>query len=224
MSFWTSRADRLRGAAAALAPYGFRMEGPLAAGLRAYEPLAELSAPGSYITGVTGDVDGIPVEAFEYEYSVSDPNGVTTTGDQLVVAVQHPAIRGTASFFADQKHWSSAASFVDAFLWVPPFTIVKAFQLFMESRNPDRTVGDADFDRLYVVHAASDEAARLAIPPACRAAVLRAGYRGVVELRPGVLLYAPWSTRLDADHAVGALGLAPYFLGALLPRPAHPMR
>jgi hypothetical protein len=224
VSLFRSRDDRLCEAAAALAPYGFRLDDSLAKGLRAYEPLAELEVPAHYVVGVSGHVEGIPVEAFEYEYATSIQDGSTTYGDQLVVAVQHPAIRGTASFFADPKQWSSAAAFVDAFLWVPPFTLLKAFQLLFESKSPDRTVGDADFDRLYVVHAASDEAARLAIPPALRAAVLRAGFRGTVELRPGVLLYAPSTGRLDSDHAVGAIGLAPYFLGALLPRPAHPMR
>jgi hypothetical protein len=200
------------------------MDASRATALRAYEPFLELCSPYRYVTCVFGDIEGAQVEAFEYEYTSSDQDGQTTLHDQLVVAVQHPTIRGTASFRDDAKQWDGVAAFIDAVMWVPPFTVVKAFQLFMENKNPDRRVGDADFDRLYVVHAASDEAARSAIPAGLREAVLHVGYRGVVELRPGVLLYAPRAAGLDGERAVGALGFASLFLGAMARRPAHPMR
>lgn len=166
MRLWTPPEDRLRQAAASLAPYGFTLDTSRATALRAYEPFLELASPNHYVAGAFGDIEGTPIEAFEYTYGFTDSDGNTSHYDQLVVAVQHLAIRGTASFRDDPTEWSSAAAFLDAFLWLPPFTLLKAIQLYNEAKNPDRGVGDADFDRLYVVHAASATAAPSSSAPA----------------------------------------------------------
>jgi hypothetical protein len=94
----------------------------------------------------------------------------------------------------------------------------------MNARDPDRTVGDADFDRLYRVRAASDSAAAHAITPALREVCVRLRFRGAVELRPGVLIYSPYEHRLDEKTAVPALGVGAAFLAALAPKRDHPMR
>jgi hypothetical protein len=166
----------------------------------------------------------VPVDAYEYEYRSSDSDGNTTWHDALVVAVHHDWIQGDASFYPDPKVWSAAGALIDALMWVPPFTFVKAFQLMSEARNPDRSVGHAGFDRAYVVHAASDEAAHRAVGPALRDAALAIGLRATVELRTGTLLYSPNLYGLDAQTAVSALGIAAALLGALGRRSGHPMR
>jgi hypothetical protein len=222
--FGPSREERLRAAAIALAPYGMVMDARRAGELRQYEPFAELSTPSGYTTAVHGRVDDAPLEAYEYTYATTDSEGRRTYENEIAVVLRHAWIRGTASLRPDQKQWSSAAAALDVLLWIPPFTLVKAIQHLNESKNPDRTIGDVEFDRLYAIHAASDEAARQAIPPSLRSAILAVRFRGVIELRPGVLVYSPYGMGLDERTAIKAIGFAAYFLAALEPKRAHPMR
>ncbi len=218
------RDERLAGAARALAPYGFTFDARRAPELRRYEPFVLLAKPEEYVVAAQGTIEGAPVEAYEYGYSSMDSEGHATYHDALVVAVHHPWVNGGASFAPDQKEWGGVAAALDVLFWIPPFTILKAFQYAMAAKNPDREVGDAEFDRLYVVRAASDDDARRAITPALREVCLRLAFGGAVELRPGVLLYSPYAISLDAEHAVHALGIGAAFLGALAPKSAHPMR
>lgn len=209
-----STRERIAAAARALRPYGFVADEASAAGLRAYEPFAIFSAPEAYVAGARGTIEGERVEAYEYTYSTTDNEGSTSTHTTLVVAVHHRAIRGAAAFAPEPREWSALASFIDAALWVPPFTFLKVFQLLEAERNPDRVVGEADFDRLYRVRAASTSAAREAITPSLIRTVLGIAFRGAVEIRPGVLLYAPPSGRFDAATIVPSLGVGAAFLAA----------
>jgi hypothetical protein len=176
------------------------------------------------VAAAFGQIEGHRVEAFEYLYSGSDNDGNTVQYDQLLVAVEHPWVQGDASFRPEQREWSTVAAALDALLWIPPFTFLKAIQLLNESRNPDRVVGHAEFDRLYVVHAASDEAARRAIPTPLRDLAVRIGFRGTVELRAGLLLFAPQLPRFDASSIVQTLGIAAALVGAFAAPASHPMR
>lgn len=230
--FGPSRDERLGAAARALHPYGFTMDWRYAQGLRQYEPFAELHAPAEYITACFGTIEGARVEAYEYEYTThrtiqtgpAGPNGMVHTMDvterqtALAVVVHHPWIRGGASFVADLAAWGTLGSVVNALLWIPPFTIAKIAMALMDRKNPDREVGDAEFDRRYKVHAASEEAARAAIPPALREVCTHIDFRGAVELRPGLLIYSPFEHRLDEPSAVHAIGIATAFLHAFAPR------
>ncbi len=234
--FGPTRDERLAGAARALHPYGFTMDPRYAQGLRQYEPLRELGAPEEYVTAVFGTIEGARVEAYEYEYTTS--NTVQTGGvgpgsmvhSQMVreshrvlaVVVHHPSIRGGASFAADLAAWGTAGAVASAIMWVPPFTIIKVAMLLAERQNPDRTVGDREFDRRFKVHAPSDEEASLAIPPALRQVCTHIDFRGSVELRPGLLIYSPEDCGLDERTAVHALGIATAFLHAFAPQHAHP--
>lgn len=217
MSSWTRpREARLHAAAAALAPYGFVFRPGDAARLRVYLPLREAAAPETLVTACFGRIDDAAVEAFEYDSSSTDSDGNRTWSTTTLVAARHPAIRGGASLRPEWTQWSSTAAFIDAVMWIPPFTILKLFQYAFAARDPDRLVGDADFDRLYVVHAPSDAEARAALPRALRQALLHIQFRGTLELRPGLLLYTTYGHRLDGQTAVGALGIATVLLGALL--------
>jgi hypothetical protein len=236
--FGPSRDERLAAAARALHPYGFTMDWRYAQGLRQYEPFAEMHAPESYVTACFGTIEGARVEAYEYEYTVHrtiqsggiGSDGMVHTMDvtdhetALAVVVHHPWIRGGASFVADLAAWGTLGTVINAILWVPPFTIAKIVMALAEMKNPDREVGDAEFDRRYKVHAPSEEAARAAIPPTLREVCNHIDFRGSVELRPGVLIYSPYPARLDEQTAVQALGVATAFLGAFAPKGAHPMR
>jgi hypothetical protein len=216
--------ERLHGAAQVLAPYGFTLDRSRADGIRRYEPFSIFGTPSSYTACVHGRIDDVPIEAYEYDCTSSDSDGNTTYYDQLVVVVPHPNVEGSVAFDVDRRHWSGAAAVLDALLWIPPFTILKAIQLLNRAANPDRTVGHEAFDRLYVVRAESDEAAQRGIPPALRDAVVRLGFFGAMELRPGLIMYSLHGGRLDANSAVSVLGLAPMLLAAFTPQPAHPMR
>jgi hypothetical protein len=224
--FGPSREERLSAAERTIAPYGFRFDASRAADLKQYLPLREAAAPASYVTGCFGRIEDAVVEGYEYEYTSSDTDGNTSWHSATLIAVQHRAIAGTASFAPEWKEWSTVAAAFDAITWVPPFILVKIVQWLAESSNPDRTVGDADFDRLYKVHGASDEAARAGLPPALRSAALRIGFRGTLETRPGLLLYAPYGESFDAKTIVSAFGIATVFIGALREESmrAHPMR
>lgn len=214
-NFGRAQEERLAAAAAALAPFGFVFRPDEAARVRRYLPLREASAPEHLVTACFGRIEDATVEAFEYESSSTDSDGNTSWSTSTLVAVHHPAIPGGASIHPDWPQWSTAAAVIDAVFWIPPFTILKLFQLAFAARNPDRIVGDADFDRLYVVHAGSDAEARAALTPALREALLRLRFRGTLELRPGALLYSPHDYRFDAETAVSAIGVATVLLGAL---------
>lgn len=222
--FGPSREERLAGAARALAPYGFRPDPRRASELRKYEPFTLLWQPESYVAGFFGSIEGAPVEAYEYGYTTTSEEGGTIHNSVLVVAIHHPWVNGGAAFQPDPREWDGVSAVIDALLWIPPFTIVKALQLVMEARHPDRNVGHPQFDRLYQVRAESNAAARRAITPDLRAVCLRLAFRGTVELRPGTLLYSPHGYELDERTAVHALGIGAAFLGALSPKVAHPMR
>lgn len=218
--------ERLAGVAHALAPYGFVVDARRAGQLRAYEPFTYFAAPEGYAAGVFGTIEGATVEAYEYDYTSTDSEQQVSHYSALAIAVHHPWVRGGASFGPEHKEWTTTGALLDALLWIPPFTILKVFQYAMENTNPDRTVGDADFDRLYRVRADSDEAAQRAIPPALRSLCVRMAFHGSIELHPGVLLYQPQAvSRLDPATVIPTLGMAAAFLGALAPAPGgHPMR
>lgn len=213
--FGPSTAERHAAAAQAIRPYGFVLDPSAAVGLGRYLPFELLATPQTFATCALGEIEDAPVEAYEYGYSSRDSDGNTTYRTELVIAVHHASIRGRASIRPEWREWSVFAAALDIILWVPPFTLVKAIQLLAESRHPDRSVGDSDFDRLYVVRAASDAAAREAIPQPLRDALMRIGFKGTLEIRPGVLLYSPHRLGLDGEGAVPALGIATVLLAAL---------
>lgn len=216
MSSWTrARDERLAAAAAALAPFGFAFHPGAAEGVRRYLPLREAAAPEVLVTACFGRIEDARVEAYEYDVSDLDSEGNRTWSTVTLVAVHHPAIPGGASVRPDWKQWSTAAAIIDAVFWIPPFTILKLFQFALAAQNPDRVVGDAEFDRLYLVRARSDAEARAALTPALRRALLQLHFRGTLELRPGLLLYTPDDYRFDGASAVSALGVATVLLGAL---------
>lgn len=224
--FGPSREERLASAARAIAPYGFRFDPSRASGLKQYLPLREAATPEHYVTACFGHIEDAAVEGYEYEYSSTDNEGNTSWHRKTLVAVQHPSIRGAGSICPDEKEWSTLAAAFDLITWVPPFVIVKIAMWINEGNNPDRTVGDAEFDRLYKVHAASDEAARESFSPALRRAALKIGFRGTLELRPGLLLYTPYRESFDGETIVGAFGIATVFIAAMREGvvKAHPMR
>lgn len=218
-----SQEERVAAAARLIAPLGFITDRARANELAALVPLAELPAPDRYVTAASGTIEDADVTAFEYECASIDGEGATWD-DHLVLVVAHPRIEGRASLVADSPRWGGAAAVLDLALWVPPFTVLKARQLLLERRNPDRVVGHDEFDRLYVVHAKSDEAARAAITPELRDLLPQLGFRGTLEIRPGLLLYSIDGTRFDAETLPHALGYVAPLLAATAHRADYPYR
>lgn len=215
--FGPSRQERQAAAAAAVAPYGFRLVPPENERLKMQlAPFALHSSPDRCRATAFGKIDDADVYALDYDYSYRDADGNDQTSSQMIVAVYHPRIAGGAAFMPDMKHWSGVAAALDMMLWVPPFTFVKAFQLFLEAKNPDRVVGHAEFDRLYVVRAASDADAARAISPKLRETVVRLAFRGTVELRESLLLYSVQGCSFDGEGLLTALRYAaPLTLAAM---------
>lgn len=222
--FGPSREERLAGAARALAPYGFAQDPARAKQLERYQPFVVLTQPEDHVTAFFGSIEGAPVEAYEYGYSSMDNEGHTNHFSALAVAIHHPWVNGGAAFSPDRKAWGGVAAALGTLRWLPPFTLFKALEHVERSKHPDRVVGHSEFDRLYYVRAESDESARRAIPPRLREVCVRSGFRGRVELRPGVLLYSPAASAFDERTAVDALGIGAAFVGALAPESGHPMR
>jgi hypothetical protein len=221
--FGPTREEKRTAAAWAVEPLGFVMDPSRADQLRPLMPLAELYVPDRFVTAAFGRIEDADVAAFEYEYSSADSEG-TSYSYTLVIAVAHPKIAGAASLSPERREWDTAAAVIDAITWIPPFILVKAFQLINESRNPDRTIGHEEFDKLYVVHAASDEAAREAITPELRDLLPRIGFRGTLEIRPGLLLYTVVGTNFDFETLPQALGYAAPLLAATVHRAEYPYR
>lgn len=222
--FSPPREERYAAAARAIAPYGFVTDAARATQLQPLLPLAELSEPSKCNIAAFGRIEDADVAAFEYTYSSKDSDGKRHWYDRLLIALAHRGIDGRASLRPDEKEWSSAAAFLDAITWVPPFIIVKAFQLINESANPDRTVGNKEFDRLYVVHAASEGDARQSIPPELQDLLPRIGFRGTLELRPGLLLFTVRGTRFNEETLPQALGYVAPLLAATVRRDEYPYR
>lgn len=219
-----SREEQYAAAARVIEPHGFVTDPSRASVLQSYLPFAELSHPDLYLIAAFGRIEDADVGAFEYRYSHKDQEGKVHTSTRLVIVVLHPRIEGRVSLADDSREWDTAQGVLDVISWLPPFIIVKAFQLINESRYPDRVVGHEEFDRRYVVHAASDEATRDAITPELRDLLPRIGFRGTLEIRPGVLLYTVQGTHFDPETLPQALAYAAPLLAATARRAEYPYR
>ncbi len=230
--FWPSREEREERArvrhhhlAYAFSSYGFAYEPHGGEALRGLLPFVVHSTPDRYGLRAHGTLGDARIEVFEYSYDSTDAEGNRSTYTQVLCAVQHPAVEGTASITPDAAQWGGVGAFLDALFWIPPFIFLKLIGAIHAARNPDRTVGDREFDRLYYVRAASDEAARQAIPPALRHWLVRHGFRGSIELRPGLILYSVAGARLSPEGVPVVLSYArPLLDAAMPPLRGHPMR
>lgn len=218
--FGPSREERHAAAAAALAPYGFVVASRRARELGEWAPFALHARPEHHDAAAFGTIEDAEVAAFEYRYTTTDAEGQSQSHTQLVVIAQYPRIEGGAAFSPEPREWSGVARAIDAFLWVPPFTLLKVIQWLGESKHPDRHVGHAEFDRLYRVRADSDAAAQRAISPRLRETVVRLGLEGVVELRPGAVIYSVAGCSFDGEGVVRALGYAAPLLIAAAVEPS----
>lgn len=195
--------DRYRKAALVLERHGFRSEIPPRDALRRYQPFKAFDDPQEALVRAVGRCGDAYVEIYEYEYSSTDSDGNTSTSDTLVACVLHPKLCGSAVIFPDAAEWGGAAAIFLAlwnFLtWFPPFIILKLVHFIHLKQNPDRVVGQSDFDRLYVVRASSNEAAAQAVPPLLRKYLLATRFHGRIELRPGLMIYSVRGARFRAD-------------------------
>lgn len=219
-----TRQERQLAAAAALAPYGFTVDLPSAAQIFEYRPLRVHATPETPVVAAHGRVGESTVSAYEYDYSRRDAEGNVSRSSELVVVAHHPRLLGGAAFVPEHREWNTTAQVLDVLFWIPPFTLLKAFEWLAESRDPDRNVGHAEFDRLYRVRAASDAAAQRAISPRLRETAVRLGFYGYAELRDGVLLYSVNRCAFDGEGVVRALGYAAPLIASAIPEPAHPFR
>jgi hypothetical protein len=189
--FGPSRAERLEAAAHVLRGAGFAVEPARANALCTYAPFVLLPTPTAYVTSARGEIEGRLVELFEYESTSTESDGSSSQNTELVVVAHHRNIRGGACFAPDWPKWGGVAAFIDAIFWLPPFILLKAVQLAVRVANPKRTVGHEAFDHLFVARADSDEAARAAIPRALCDVVSGELLKVTVELRAGVMVFAP---------------------------------
>jgi hypothetical protein len=216
--------ERHHQAAALITQYGFVTDPSRANEVLRYRPFAFLSSPETSCTAAFGRIEAAAVSAFEYEYSSQDSNGNWSSDVTLAVVVEHPDIPGGAAIRPDWREWSTIGAFIDTVFWIPPFTILKVFQLLMQDQNPDRVVGHAEFDRLYEVRAKSNEAAARAIGPELRDLLPRIGFRGTLELRPSLAVFSIPGTKFDSEGIVRALGHVAPILAATARRHSYPMR
>jgi hypothetical protein len=220
--FGPSREERYAQIAQTLSPYGFSLqpERGAAAVLQGFTPFELFRAPESYSSVVAGQIDGRAVAVAQYEYTSTDNEGNTSTISEHITVVHDHNIRGVAGLATD---WTKTAvgAFINAALWIPPFTIVKAIQLLFDSKHPDREVGQADFDTRYKIRAVNDEVARTVFHPAFQQALLRCSFDGTLEVRHGALLYTLSGSTFDAPGLMRTLGHVPILLAGALNQVTH---
>ncbi len=130
-------------------------------------------------SGPTASYSGTGVHT-EYEH---DSRRVMGT----LAIVQHPAVTERVDSLADWTATTGGA-IVNALLWVPPFTVVEAFQYAARSQNPDHEVGHEAFDRRFLVHAESAESAQRAVHPSLGELLVASDFKGRLAMRPGAAL------------------------------------
>ena len=219
-----ARNRTIRETAAMLDAHGFRSGHARPDALAPYLPFRHFDTPDECVVFASGSVDGVNAELYEYDSSSRDSDGNTSYSTTLLACLHHPWVTGGASITLDWKEWSTLAAAIDAAMWFPPFLFVKAIQMYAESRDPDHVLGHPEFDRLYHVHAPSLDHASRAIPPALREFLARYAFKGTVELRPGLILYALHSARFTIEGVQRTMSFARGFLSSFQPPHAHPMR
>lgn len=203
----------------ALTPHGFMVQ-PRSGGheiLSRFLPLKEFTAPEEYGSSVVGRIEGRDVGVTEYRYSSTDNEGNTSWSADYVAVVLDPNIQGVASIVNDWKH-GTGGKILNAALWIPPFTIVKAIQLIFDSQNPDLVLGHGEFDSRYKVHAESKAVAESVFHQGFREALLQMDFRGRLEVRHGAMLFALHDTKFALDGLMKTLGHVPLLLAAALNR------
>ena len=145
--------------------------------------------------------------------------GGSSTSLHAVVILRHPRIAGCAVFYPEPRAWSRFARALDIVGWIPPFVALRGLAWVLgtlagfESAE-DRLVGHAEFDRLFRVHAGSDEIAAASIPgPLCEFMV-RAKWPAIIEIRDGELRYSIARTTFDGAFVDALLRHAPELLSA----------
>jgi hypothetical protein len=218
---WPTPEERFAAVQQAVTPHGFTAQyrGASDGILRRFMPLKEFSPPEAFEAAVLGQIEGRDVAVAEYATSSTDDEGnVSWTRSHLAVVLD-PNFVGTASIINDWK-FGTGGAILNAALWIPPFTIVKAIQLIFDSKNPDHELGDRDFDKRYKVHAESAELAANVFHPAFRAAILQMQFQGAIELRHGAMLFNVRGAKFDAEGVMKTLGHVPLLLHAALNRTA----
>lgn len=180
-----------------MAPWGFRLEPPDASALARSLPFVALPTPSRCMVRACGEVDERRLEIFEVDYSWRDSDGNDHSADALIGVIEVPWSSGRVAIAMDERAWSGVAAALDALFWIPPFTFLKLVQLANETARPDRTLGHAEVDRRYRVHAESEAAARAAFPERLGAHLLATNFRGSIEIRPGVVLFSLRDARFD---------------------------
>ena len=218
MRLLRERVHKVEEAREALRPFGVEVDPTGASAIATWLPFKLFAPPNSVGAAASGRVESSAVSAFQYAYTYTDSEGQSHAGEELLIVAQHSRIRGDARITVDAKEWGGLPAFIDVMLWIPPVTLIKAFELLRASHDPDRVVGDAEFDRLYCISAASDAEARAAIPQALRAMLLQLRFRGRIELRRGALIYAlDGATHFDKETLLRVLGYAAPLVSAALP-------
>lgn len=173
------------------------MEPPDPAAHQRWLPFVVLATPDRCTVRARGPVDDRELEIVEYDYSWRDSDGNDHYADAVLGALEAPWSRGRAAIAMDERAWSGFAAALDVLFWIPPFTFLKLVQLANEARRPDREIGNAEVDRRYRVHAESEEAARVAIPPKLGEHLLSTNFRGAIEIRPDLVLFSLRDARFD---------------------------
>lgn len=192
--------------------------------LQSHLPIQGQVAPEDYGIAVVGQINERPVKVVTGAYTSTDNEGNTSTTEVILTIAEHPNVRGTAIIQRDWKH-STAGAIVNALLWIPPFTIVKAIQLIFDRNTPDLVVGDPAFDAMFKVHSESVALAQQAIPEAARRYLVESNFDGMIVARPGALIYRLDGARVDAESVLATLDAALPLIEAFSANTDdHPMR
>lgn len=212
----------------AAAPLGFELRQPRKRPLEEYA-LTAFEAPSEVLARVSGEVQGARVELFEYDWATPGTKGSVTRGRRVVAVLRHPAIAGNATCVWN-RHQSIPAQILQAVLALIAFATlfwilipVWAIWFFQGKRifGKDWKVGDATFDKRFMVDGPSLADAQSALPTSVQALAVREDLRGPLEIKPGLFAFDVGAARLDADALERAVRLTKEIIDGFDPMPAQ---
>jgi hypothetical protein len=213
---------------AAVSPYGFELRQPRKRPFEDYE-LEAFEAPDTVLTRLSGEIDGVPVDIFEYDWVQPGAKGAVNRGRRIAILIRHPAIDGRArctwetfQTLGAKIFYGALIAFVFATLFwlLIPIWLVQHYQ-GKSTFGRDWRVGDAEFDKRFKVDGPSHAEALRALPCAMQQLALAEELHGPIEVRPGILAMALTAKRFDPQTFERAYALAKRALAAYAPPPAQ---
>lgn len=209
---------------AAATPLGLELRQPRKRPFEEYA-LGSFEKADSVMTRLSGEIEGAKVDLFEYEWMQPGGRGTVRRGRRIALLLRHPAFDGEARCTWEQFETAGAKIFswsLMSFLGLMLFWIVVPLWLirYLKGGNPSpksQRIGNPEFEKRFKILSSSGEMAKRAIPEAIQALAVDEGWKGPIEVRPGMLAVGLQGNVLDAERLEEAVRLAKRLVRAYAP-------